>query len=143
MQLHKTSNQPDVKGMTIASAIIEFSGRFPTQQKNKFFSQVNKAAETGTLLPKLHLSVLPSPSASYTGMDRTIYRENGYTQEEVVTQIKDALKAHQAAARCHTIYFDFRHVAPDEPLYLKSLEQCLTETGLNADTKMTTWSSNL
>ena len=51
-------------GLTVACANIEFAGGFDVAQRNDFMMAINRAKETGTLYPRINITLLPSPSAT-------------------------------------------------------------------------------
>lgn len=126
-------------GLTQVFALAEFSPGVGNARARSLFSQVNKAGETGTLLPRRHLTFLPTPAASYGGMDTTTYRENGYSPTEIRTHLQDAIQAHLQYARCDALYFDFREGPVDAQLYHDCLQECLAETEFPEGTHVTNW----
>ncbi len=126
-------------GLTKAAALAEISPGIGHNRAMSFFNQVNRKGETGTLLPRRHLTLLPTPKASYSGMDQTSYCEGGYEPATICRHIEDALKAHREYARCTALYFDFREGPVDQKQYLGCLKQCLQTANLAPGTTVTTW----
>jgi len=118
-------------GLTNASAYIEFAGGFDIGQRNDFMMTVNHAKETGTLFPRVNITLLPSPSASYGGMDSNIYNEGDYSVEEVIGHISDAFKANSKYIKSNKMYFDFRNLCVSEAHYVSCLK--LAVAGLEDD----------
>ncbi len=109
-------------GLTVVSACVEFAGGFDVRQRNDLMLRVNHAKETGTLYPEVNITLLPSPTASYGGMDHNVHHEGEYSEAEVVAQISDAFKANSQYIKCRTMYFDFRNLGVRESHYLGSLK---------------------
>jgi len=72
-----------VPGLTVVSACVEFAGGFDVRQRNDFMLRVNRAKETGTLYPRANISLLPSPTASYAGLDHNVHRQGEYSEHEI------------------------------------------------------------
>jgi hypothetical protein len=127
-------------GLTKAAALAEFAPGVGRNRAMSFFHQINRKGETGTLLPKRHLTLLPTPKAnSAFGMNQTVYCEDGYKSAAICRHIEDALKAHREYARCNALYFDFREGPVDQKQYLECLEQCLSDIHFKEGTTVTTW----
>ena len=108
-------------GFTVASANIMFAGGFDTARRNDFMMAVNRARETGTLFPKVNITLLPSPSASYGGMDSNTYNDGDYSEQEVIVHILDAFKANCQYINSDKMYFDFRKLCVSEEHYVSCL----------------------
>ncbi len=108
-------------GLTFASANVEFAGGFNVGQRNDFMMTVNRTKETGTLYPKVNVTLLPSPSASYGGMDSNTYNDGDYSAEEVVAHILDAFKANSQYIKSKKMYFDFRNLCVSDDHYVSCL----------------------
>lgn len=108
-------------GLTVASAAIEFAGGFDTRHRNDFMMTVNRAKETGTLYPRVNISLLPSPAASYGGVDSNIYHDGDYSEEEVIAHMLDAFKANSEYIKSRKMYFDFRNLCVSEAHYVSCL----------------------
>lgn len=118
-----------VPGLNAVSACVEFGGGFDTRQRNDFMLRVNHAKETGTLYPQANISLLPSPTASYGGMDHSVHHPGEYTEAEMVAQILDAFKANSQYIKSRTMYFDFRNLGMRESHYLSALEAAIQGAG--------------
>lgn len=112
-------------GLTVASHNIEFAGGFDTHQRNDFMMKVNRAKETGTLYPRVNITLLPSPRASYLGMDSHVYNDGDYPSEDVVAHIHDAFKANWDYIKSDKMYFDFRNLYVSEFHYVSCLEEAM------------------
>jgi len=116
-----------VPGLTVVSACVEFAGGFDVRRRNDFMLRVNHAKETGTLYPQANISLLPSPTASYGGMDHNVHHDGEYTEAEVVAQILDAFKANSQYIKSRTMYFDFRNLGVRESHYLACLKTAMNQ----------------
>ena len=112
-------------GLTQVSALIQFAGGFDVMQRNDFMLSVNHAREAGTLYPKINVTLLPSPTASYSGLDSNTYNDGDYSEKEVVTHICDAFKANSEYIKSDTMYFDFRNLSVSESLYVSCLQMAV------------------
>lgn len=112
-------------GLTVASHNIESAGGFDVGQRNDFMMTVNRAKETGTLYPVINITLLPSPSASYLGVDSNIYNDGDYSEKEVVAHILDAFKANSDYIKSETMYFDFRNLSVSEEHYVSCLQTAM------------------
>jgi hypothetical protein len=121
-----------VPGLTVVSQCVEFGGGFDVRQRNDFMLRVNHAKETGTLYPQANITLLPSPTASYGGMDQNVHHEGEYSEAQVVAQILDAFKANSQYIKSRTIYFDFRNLGVRESHYLASLKLAIQRTPVEA-----------
>jgi len=126
-------------GLTVASHCVEFAGGFSTEQRNDFMATVNQAQETGTLFPHVNVTLLPSPSASYTGFDSRTYNDGDYEKEEVVQHMLDAFEANIQHVRSRTMYFDFRDLCVSENHYVSCLEATLQEIDVQDEVRVFTW----
>lgn len=127
-----------VPGLTCASACVEYAGDFNTGQRNDFMMAINHAKETGTLYPKVNITLLPTPKASYGGMDSNTHNKGEYRDAEVIAQLRDALKANSDYIRNETLYFDFRYVCDSEARYVACLEATIHQHG-SGGAKVVTW----
>ena len=127
-----------VPGLTCASACVEYAGGFNLSQRNDFMMTINRAKETGTLYPKVNITLLPSPTASYGGTDSNTHNDGEYTDAEIVVQLRDALKANAEYIRNETLYFDFRYVCDSETRYIACLEAAIKQNGASCATKIVT-----
>ena len=114
-------------GMTVASTNIEFAGGFSVDERNQFMMIVNRAQETGTLYPKINITLLPSPSASYLGGDMSIYNDGDYSEQEIINHIKDAFQANSEYIKSDKMYFDFRNLCVSEEHYVTCLKKTINE----------------
>jgi len=119
-----------VPGLTVVSACVEFAGGFDVRRRNDFMLRVNHAKETGTLYPQANITLLPSPTASYGGLDHNVHHEGEYSEAEVVAQILDAFKANSQYIKSRTMYFDFRNLGVRESHYLGSLKAAIQRAGV-------------
>ncbi len=126
-------------GLTFASANIEFAGGFNVGQRNDFMMTVNRAKETGTLYPRVNITLLPSPSASYGGMDSNIYNDGDYSAEEVITHILDAFKANSEYIKSNRMYFDFRNLCVSEAHYVLCLKAAMDRLKTEDLPEVITW----
>lgn len=126
-------------GLTIACHNIEFAGGFDYRHRNDFMMTVNRAKETGTLYPKVNITLLPSPSASYGGMDSNMYNEGDYSEEEVIVHILDAFKANSEYIKSRTMYFDFRDLCVSEAHYVSCLKTAVSRLKANQLPEIFTW----
>jgi len=117
-------------GFTVVSANIMFASGFDHMHRNDFMIAVNHGRETGTLYPKVNITLLPSPSASYGGMDSNIYNEGDYSEEQVVAHILDAFKANSQHVKSPKMYFDFRNLCVSETHYVSSLRAAMDQITL-------------
>lgn len=129
-------------GLTIACHNIECAGGFDCRQRNDFMMTINRAKETGTLYPKVNITILPSPSASYGGIDLTIYNDGDYSDEEVIGHILDAFKANSAYIKSRTLYFDFRDLCVSEFHYVSCLKIAVSRLNAN-QLEIFTWSETI
>lgn len=120
-----------VPGLTVVSACVEFGGGFDTRRRNDFMLRVNHAKETGTLYPQANITLLPSPTASYGGMDHNVHHEGEYSEAEIVAQVLDAFKANSQYIKSPKMYFDFRNMGLRESRYLAALRAAMQQTGEN------------
>ena len=118
-----------VPGLTVVSACVEFGGGFDVRRRNDFMLRVNRAKETGTLYPQANITLLPSPTASYGGMDHNVHHQGEYSEAEVVAQILDAFKANSQYIKSRRMYFDFRNLGVSESHYLASLRAAIHQAG--------------
>ena len=118
-----------VPGLTVVSYCVEFGGGFDVRQRNDFMLRVNHAKETGTLYPQANITLLPSPTASYGGMDHNVHHEGEYSETEVIAQILDAFKAKSQYLKTRTMYFDFRNLGERESHYLACLRAAIHRAG--------------
>jgi len=114
-------------GLTVASTYIESSGSFSVAQRNQFMLMVNRAQETGTLYPGVNITLLPSPTANYSGFDNNVYNDGDYSEPEVIDHIKDAFKANSEYIKSYKMYFDFRNLSVSEEHYLICLKKTIKE----------------
>lgn len=121
-----------VPGLTVVSACVEFGGGFDVRQRNDFMLRVNHAKETGTLYPQANITLLPSPTASYGGMDRNVHHQGEYSEAEVVAQILDAFKANSQYIKSRRMYFDFRNLGVRESRYLAALKAAIQQAGADS-----------
>lgn len=126
-------------GLTVACANIEFAGGFSVGHRNDFLMTVNRAQETGTLYPRVNITLLPSPSASYGGMHSDIYNDGDYSREEVILHILDAFKANSEYIKSDKMYFDFRNVGVSEKLYVSCLKAACDRYPIGASSEVITW----
>ena len=116
-----------IPGLNVVSTNIMFGGGFDHRERNDFMMRVNLARETGTLYPKVNVTLLPSPWASYGGMDANTYNEGDYSEAQVIVHIKDAFKANSRYIKSRTMYFDFRNLGVSEFHYLSCLKAAMNE----------------
>ncbi len=127
-------------GLTVVSANIEFAGGFNIAQRNDLMMAVNRTKETGSLYPKVNITLLPSPSASYGGLDSNSYNNGDYSEEEVVIHILDAFKANSQYIKSDTMYFDFRDLCVSEAHYVSCLRTAMDRLhGEHHPVKVITW----
>lgn len=126
-------------GLTIASSLIEFAGGFDVRQRNDFMMTVNRAKETGTLYPRVNITLLPSPSASYGGMYSDIYNDGDYSDEVVIAHILDAFKANSKYIKSKRIYFDFRDLCVSEVHYVSCLKIAMDHLKTEDLPEVITW----
>ena len=126
-------------GLTVANANIEFAGGFDVRQRNDFMMQVNRARETGTLYPKVNVTLLPSPSASYGGLDSVTYHGGDYPAGDVVVHMLDAFKANAEYVKSAKMYFDFRCLCVSDDLYVSCLEEAMNKLGTQDLPDVITW----
>jgi hypothetical protein len=119
-----------VPGFTVVSACV-LAGGFDVRERNDFMLRVNHGKETGTLYPQANITLLPSPTASYGGMDHNVHHQGEYSEEELIAQMLDAFQANSNYIKSPTMYFDFRNVGVNESHYLASLKATIDR----ADTK--------
>jgi hypothetical protein len=133
-------------GLTIASAAIQIVGGFDFRHRNDFMMQVNHAKETGTLYPQVNLTLLPSPTASYGGLDSTIYHPDGdYPPDLVFSHILDAFKANTEYIKSSRMYFDFRKLSVSESYYLSCLQTAIKQLDSHSEQfleEIITWKAN-
>jgi hypothetical protein len=126
-------------GLTFASANVEFAVGFNIGQRNDFMMTVNRAKETGTLYPKANITLLPSPSASYGGMDSNTYNDGDYSAEEVCAHILDAFKANSQYVKSKKMYFDFRNMCVSETHYVSCLSAAMGRLQPDELPEVITW----
>ncbi len=114
-----------VPGLTMPSCAVEFAGGFSVDQRREFMLKVNDAKETGTLYPKINITLLPSPFANY--LLEVIQHNNGdYSEEQITNHILDAFKANLLYIKSDTMYFDFRCIC-SEKLYISALQKAINQ----------------
>lgn len=118
-----------VPGLNVASACVEFGGGFDIRHRNDFMMRVNHGRETGTLYPEVNITLLPSPSASYGGLDSNVYHDGDYSEKDAVGHILDAFKANSQYVKSQTMYFDFRNCGVSESHYLSCLKVAMRRLG--------------
>ena len=116
-------------GLTVASSLIETVGGFDTPQRNEFMMRVNRARETGTLYPRVNITLLPSPRASYLGVDDHEYHQGDYPVDTVIAHILDAFRANHEHVRSTRMYFDFRSLCVSPTHYTNCLDLAMTRLG--------------
>jgi hypothetical protein len=126
-------------GLTVACANIEFAGGFDARQRNDFMMTVNRAKETGTLYPRTNITLLPSPSASYGGLDSNKYNDGDYSEERVVAHILDAFKANLQYIKSTRMYFDFRNLCVSEAHYVSCLTAAMKRLTTKDLPEVITW----
>jgi hypothetical protein len=126
-------------GLTVASANIEFAGGFNVGQRNDFMMTVNRAKETGTLYPRVNITLLPSPSASYGGMDSNTYNDGDYSEQKIIAHILDAFKANSQYIKSSKMYFDFRNLCVSEVLYISCLKAAVEHLAYDELPEIITW----
>ena len=114
-------------GMTVASSNMQFAADFSVDERNQFMMMVNRAQETGTLYPKINITLLPSPSASYLGGNVNVYNDGDYSGPEVINHIRDAFKANSEYIKSDKMYFDFRNLCVSEEHYVICLKKRIKE----------------
>ena len=114
-------------GLTVASTNIQFAGGFDVDERNQFMMMVNRAQETGTLYPRVNITLLPSPSASYFVGDNHIYNDGDYSEQEVINHIRDAFQANSEYIKSDKMYFDFRNLCVSEDHYVTCLKKTINE----------------
>ena len=126
-------------GLTVVSANIEHAGGFDTRQRNDLMMKVNHARETGTLHPRVNITLIPSPSANYTGMDVVQYHHGDYPQEDVVAHILDAFEANTKHVKSDKMYFDFRCLCVSDTLYVSCLRKAMQTLPKQVLPEVITW----
>ncbi len=113
----------------------------PPQRRNGYRRSATSrgGGETGTPLPRRHLTFLPTPAVTnWGGMETTTYRACGYRKIEIRTRLQDAIQAHLQYARCDALYFDFREGPVDPQLYRDCSQKCLAKTEFLEGTRVMT-----
>jgi len=129
-----------VPGLNIVSTCVLFAGGFETRQRNDFMLRINEAKETGTLYPQANITLLPSPTASYGGMDHNVHHKGEYSEKELIAQMLDAFQANSHYIKSPTMYFDFRNVGVNESHYLASLKAAINQVKTeHLPTEVITW----
>jgi len=100
---------------------------------------VNRAKETGTLYPKINITLLPSPSACYGFIDSNVYNDGDYSEEEVIAHILDAFKANSEYIKSDKMYFDFRNLCVSEEHYVSCLKAAVERLPKNNLPEVITW----
>jgi len=100
---------------------------------------VNHKREVGTLYPRANLTLLPSPYASYGGLDRNTYHEGDYPADVVVAHILDAFKANSQYIKSKRMYFDFRNLCVSEAHYVSCLRVAIERLPKDDVPEVTTW----
>jgi|GEM_PF-2082805 len=126
-------------GLTFGSHYIEFAGGFDVRRRNDFMMTVNRAKETGTLYPKVNITLLPSPSASYGGFDTNEYNDGDYPEAEVVAHLLDAFKANSDYIKSKVMYFDFRNLCVSENHYVECLQTTIGRLDATNLPQVITW----
>lgn len=126
-------------GLTSASAYVEFAGGFNVGQRNDFMMTVNHAKKTGTLCPRVNITLLPSLSASYGGMDTDICNDRDYSEGEVIAHILDAFKANSQNIKSGKMYFDFRDLCVSEARYVSCLKAAVQHIACEELPEIITW----
>ena len=141
MVLRPKSKDVDMT-LTIASHCVEVAIGKDVSERNRLMMIVNHRQEVGTLYPKANISLLPSPTASYTGEPATEHHKGDYAQHESEPQIRDAFKAQTEYFKCPQLYFDFRTVVANEIDYFRALKAVIEATPAQRLPKeIITWSS--
>jgi hypothetical protein len=125
-------------GLTFASEIICDLG-FDTRHRNDFMMTINYKCEVGTLYPRANLTLLPSPSASYGGLDRNTYHEGDYPADVVVADILDAFQANSQYIKSRQVYFDFRNLCVSETHYVACLRAAIDRIPAMDAPEVFTW----
>jgi hypothetical protein len=126
-------------GFTCASAYIQFAGGFEVKEAYHFMRIVNEKAETGTFYPKLNLTLLPSPAASYRGFDLSTYQLGEYPVDHVVHHLLDAFEANSRCIKSKTMYFDFRNLCVSERYYVDCLIEAVSRLDDQTLPEIVTW----
>lgn len=126
-------------GLTVASSLIERAGGFDVAQRNDFMMTVNRARETGTLYPQVNITLLPSPRASYGGLDSSVYNARDYPEAEVIAHILDAFKANAQYIKSGRMYFDFRNLCVSEVHYVACLRAAIERLPAHDVPEVITW----
>lgn len=126
-------------GLTVASANVEHAGRFDVRQRNDFMMRINHARETGTLWPRVNITLLPSPSASYLGFESVAYHDGDYPTDDVIAHILDAFKANSEYVKSDTIYLDFRCLCVSDDHYVACLKKAMNRLGRQNLPEVITW----
>ena len=123
-------------GLTVACSPIEFVGNFDTRQRNDFMMRVNRARETGTFHPRVNITLLPSPSASYLGLDVNEYHEGDYPVNTVIDHILDAFRANREYIRSARMHFDFRNLCVSQQHYTECLDLAMARLEVEQETPL-------
>jgi hypothetical protein len=105
-----------VIGLTNFSAVCQFAFGIDQYEQDRLITLVNTKRETGTLFPKYNLTILPyrfrtTPFMTIGTYDYT--NGKGFSDNEVATHIKDALKAETDYIKSNKLVFDFFHLGED------------------------------
>ena len=131
-----------IPGLNVVSACVEFAGGFDVGRRNDLMLRVHRAKETRTLYPQANITLLPSPTASYGGLDHSIHHEGDYSEAEIVAQLLEAFKANSEYIKSRTVYFDFRNLGVRESRYLAALEDAVQQIpAQDRPEEVVTWES--
>ena len=117
-------------GLTNFSAVCQYGFGIDQPEQERFITPINTKKETGTLFPKYKLTILPYryKTSALMNVDTYDYTNGkGFTRDEVIVHIKDAIKAETEYIKSGKLVFDFRDLGEDMLRYRNLLHLFLTE----------------
>ena len=123
-------------GLTNFSAVCQFAFGIDQYEQERLITPINTKRETGTLFPRYNLTILPYRYRTTPGMTIGVYdytNGKGFSDNEIATYIKDALKAETNYIKSNKLVFDFLHLGEDMPRYTVILLNYLTGDYKNYD----------
>ncbi|MCL5029776.1 MAG: hypothetical protein M1480_12260 [Bacteroidetes bacterium] len=117
-------------GLTNFSAVCQYGFGIEQPEQERFITPINTKKETGTLFPKYKLTILPYryKTSAFMNVDKYDYTNGkGFTRDEVMVHIKDAIIAETDYIKSGKLVFDFRDLGEDMLRYRNLLHLFLTE----------------
>ena len=117
-------------GLTNFSNVCQYGFGIKQPKQELYISKINSLKETGTLYPSYCLTILPfrySTNARMTVNSIDFTNGEGFSREEVVTHITDAINAELTYIKSGNIVFDFRDLGDEMIWYTNVLRNLLID----------------